>query len=184
MFKTIPKNAGFSMLEMLIALLVLSVGLLGVATLQIRGQQFTQVGYLRTQAAFLAYDIMERMRINSDDVVGNGNADDAAYNFNSNSPPPFDDCDNNACTPAQLVNYDLGKWYAWVAETLPESEVNIVWTTEDTDDDRQYAEAEDTIVENGRLDSFYTITIKWANIIDRDDDAAQEEQQWTLQVQL
>jgi len=46
MFKKIHKiSAGFSILEMLVALLVLSIGLLGVATLQIRGQQFNQVGY-------------------------------------------------------------------------------------------------------------------------------------------
>lgn len=56
MFKPIYRlsAAGFSMLEMLVALLILSVGLLGVATLQVRGQQFNQVGYLRTQATFFS----------------------------------------------------------------------------------------------------------------------------------
>ena len=57
-------STGFTLLEILIAMLIISIGLLGVATLQIRGQQFNQVSYFRTQATFLAYDLMDRIRIN------------------------------------------------------------------------------------------------------------------------
>jgi type IV pilus assembly protein PilV len=159
MLKKIHKfSAGFSILEMLVALLVLSIGLLGVATLQIRGQQFNQVGYLRTQATFLAYDIMDRMRINKDQA-NNGSYD------SSSMPTLTSDCDTTDCSPADLASYDLVKWHTLVQETLPEGNATI----ESTDG-------------NGVVLEEHTITIQWANIIDRDDDAEKEEQEWRLQL--
>src|SRR5690606_3260878 len=57
---------GFSLIEVLVALLVLSVGLLGLAMLQIEGLKHNTDAYYRTQATVLAYDIIDRMRANSD----------------------------------------------------------------------------------------------------------------------
>jgi type IV pilus assembly protein PilV len=173
-----PNNkhyAGFSLLEMLIALLVLSIGLLGVATLQIRGQQFNQVGYLRTQATFFAYDIMERMRLNLDNIPNNNTAEEGVYDYPgggnfvdkgpSNSNNTNDDCDDNdpdnACSTTELRNYDLDNWFNMVRETLPEGKANIAWDA---------------------TDQTYTITITWTNIIDRGDDSKPEQQQWILQL--
>ena len=176
MFKTIPNSAGFSMLEMLIALLVLSIGLLGVATLQIRGQQFNQVGYLRTQATFFAYDIMERMRLNLDNITANQTAEEGTYEYPggnsfinqgpSGSNDINNDCDTDdtslgACNVTQLRNYDLDNWFNTVRETLPGGEASIAWNATDQN---------------------YTITIRWTNIIDRDDDSKPEEQLWILQL--
>jgi type IV pilus assembly protein PilV len=48
------RQAGFSIMEGMITLLVVSVGLLGLAGLQNKGIQFNQVGYMRTQAALVA----------------------------------------------------------------------------------------------------------------------------------
>ncbi len=58
------RQYGFSLLEVLIALLVLSIGLLGLAGLQTLGLKFNMQSYQRTQAALLAYDIVDRMRAN------------------------------------------------------------------------------------------------------------------------
>jgi len=55
---------GFSLLEVLIALLVLAVGLLGIAALQGIALKTNHGAYLRSQATFLAYDMMDRMRAN------------------------------------------------------------------------------------------------------------------------
>jgi type IV pilus assembly protein PilV len=55
---------GFSLLEVLIALVVLSIGLLGIAALQANSLKANQSAYQRTQAIFLAYDMMDRMRAN------------------------------------------------------------------------------------------------------------------------
>lgn len=57
-------SGGFTLLEVLIALLVLSVGLLGIAGLQLTSLRSNHSAYLRSQATILAYDILDRMRAN------------------------------------------------------------------------------------------------------------------------
>jgi len=162
MFKQTHKlSAGFTMLEMLIALLVLSIGLLGVATLQSRGQQFNQIGYLRTQATFLAYDIMDRIRINSDQNTINGNGDNGTYALNPTTLTQ--DCDQSDCTPQDLVIYDLIKWHELVQNTLPGGNADINWGDVDSNGVNEYA-----------------ITIEWTNIINREEDAEPEKQTWIL----
>jgi len=58
------KETGFTLLEVLIALLVLSIGLLGLAALQTTGLRSNQMASMRTQATQVAYDITDRMRAN------------------------------------------------------------------------------------------------------------------------
>lgn len=60
---------GFSLLEILVAIIVLSIGLLGLAGLQVSGMKANQGAYLRTQANALAYDIIERMRANATPAI-------------------------------------------------------------------------------------------------------------------
>ncbi len=55
---------GFSLLEVLIALVVLGVGLLGFAMLQTMNLRYTQSANYRTQATNLAYDLLDQMRAN------------------------------------------------------------------------------------------------------------------------
>ncbi len=57
-------QSGFSLMEVLIALLIMSIGLLGLAALQATSLKANHGAYQRTQATFLAYDIMDRMRAN------------------------------------------------------------------------------------------------------------------------
>jgi type IV pilus assembly protein PilV len=56
--------AGFTLVEALVALVVLSIGLLGVAALQFTSLKANHGSATRTQAVYLAYDIIERMRVN------------------------------------------------------------------------------------------------------------------------
>jgi type IV pilus assembly protein PilV len=60
---------GFTLLEVLIALLVLSIGLLGLAALQTTGLRSNQMASMRTQATQAAYDITDRMRANPTGVA-------------------------------------------------------------------------------------------------------------------
>lgn len=62
-------NQGFTLIEVLIALVVLAVGLLGMASLMMTSLQSSQGAYQRSQASLLAYDIIERMRANHDQAV-------------------------------------------------------------------------------------------------------------------
>jgi type IV pilus assembly protein PilV len=58
------RQSGFNLVEVLIALLVLCIGLLGVAALQVQGVRFNYGSYSRSQAVVLANDYAERMYAN------------------------------------------------------------------------------------------------------------------------
>lgn len=60
----IKKTAGFSLLEVLVALVVLSIGLLGLAALQAVALKSNHGAYQHSQATILAYDMMDRLRAN------------------------------------------------------------------------------------------------------------------------
>jgi type IV pilus assembly protein PilV len=58
------QSAGFSLIEVLVSFLVLSIGVLGMAGLQLSALKYNQTAAVRSQATFLAYDIADRMRAN------------------------------------------------------------------------------------------------------------------------
>jgi len=58
------EHGGFTLLEALVAIVVLSIGLLGLAALQATALSFNSSAYQRSQATYLAYDILDRMRAN------------------------------------------------------------------------------------------------------------------------
>ena len=62
--RVVRKEAGVSLVEVLVAIVVLSIGLLGLAGLQASGLRVGQSSIYRGQAAQLAYDVIERMRVN------------------------------------------------------------------------------------------------------------------------
>ena len=57
-------GSGFTLLELLVTLIVLSIGLLGLGLMQTAGLGFTKTAYARTQAMMLASDIADRVRAN------------------------------------------------------------------------------------------------------------------------
>ena len=61
-------HSGFTLIEVLISMLILAVGLLGLAGLQATGLRNNLSAYNRSQATQLAYDMADRMRANVDDA--------------------------------------------------------------------------------------------------------------------
>jgi type IV pilus assembly protein PilV len=111
------KIKGFTLVEVLVSLFVLSVGLLGLAALQATSMQYNTGSYFRTQATFLAYDIMDRMRAN---IAAVADADDSGYDQPTSSNVTIAvDCDTSNCTTANLATYDVGNWYQRAVDTLP-----------------------------------------------------------------
>lgn len=102
------KQKGFTLIEILVAVVILSIGLLGVASLQVQGLRNNQSAYLRSQASLLAYDMADRMRTNS------GQAILGAYDdFDSLGTVPSDpNCISSAlgCNDANLADNDLFEW--------------------------------------------------------------------------
>jgi len=101
--------AGFSLIEVLVALLVLSIGLLGLAALQTTGLTLNHESYGRTQAVLQAYDIIDRMRANKSDSGGavNSTYDSVALGA---QPAITTNCLSASCTGTELAQYDINKW--------------------------------------------------------------------------
>ncbi len=79
-------QAGLSLLEVLVATLVLSAGLLGLASLQIAGMKTTHNSHQMQQATWLVQDLLERMRANKTDLFHIDpvtNKPDSAYLVNA-----------------------------------------------------------------------------------------------------
>jgi type IV pilus assembly protein PilV len=102
-------QAGVGLIEVLVALLVLSVGILAIIGMQISGKQANYDAVQRTTAAHLAMDLVERMRANpseldayvTDAVLGGGSL---------NAPDPSCDSDADTCTAAEMAEADLYQW--------------------------------------------------------------------------
>ncbi len=117
---------GFSLIEVLVALVVLAIGLLGLASLQMMSIKFNSDSYLRTQATTLAYDIADRMRVNSA-ATRAGNYTSATKADADAKKAAFDACVGSTCNcyaggncgTANLATYDLGTWYQRVEAALP-----------------------------------------------------------------
>lgn len=103
---------GFSLIEILVSIFLLSIGLLGAANLQIKSLQLSQSAYLRTQATILAYDIADRMRSNPEGVKNNHYLQSAAT-FNTCISP-------TGCSAKKMARHDLQDWQQNVARILPD----------------------------------------------------------------
>jgi len=115
------RDSGFTLLEVLIALLVLSIGLLGLAALQTVGLRSNQMATMRTTATQTAYDITDRMRANP---VGLTEANKFYVIAHGATPASSKNCDNTACTAQEMANFDLVQWRGQV-ETLPDGKSSI-----------------------------------------------------------
>lgn len=122
----LDNQQGFSLIEVLVALLVLSIGLLGLAALQTTSLKYNTESYFRTQATYFVYDIVDRMRSNSASVASGGAydvSDSTAVNTllsdYGTCRTSSCDCDNNSCNSTDLATYDLGKWYDRMNAVLP-----------------------------------------------------------------
>lgn len=107
------KNAGFTLIEVLIAMLVLAVGLLGLAGLQAANLKNNQSAYNRSQATQLAYDLADRMRAN---IAGK-----SSYTaiLPSSATAKANCLTTTGCSPADLAQNDLFEWNLAVSNSLP-----------------------------------------------------------------
>ena len=117
-----PSQRGFSMLEVLIAVLVFSLGIIGLAGLLIFAIQSNHVAYLRTQATFLAHNMADRMSANPAGLWGN------AYNGAYPVAAGTSSC-AAGCDAAQLATYDMQQWSTQLTTFLPNARGNINCTT-------------------------------------------------------
>ena len=116
------KNTGFTLIEVLIAMLVLAVGLLGLAGLQATSLKNNQSAYNRSQATQLAYDLADRMRANVAGIT--------TYTAITPISTAVAQADcltvSTTCTPADMAQSDLYEWNLAVTATLPSGAVGTL----------------------------------------------------------
>jgi type IV pilus assembly protein PilV len=106
------RDKGFTLLEVLIALLVLSIGLLGLAGLQTVGLRSNQMAIMRTLATQSACEMSDRMHANPAGV----DAQAYVFGLNAGHPDTAVNCTATQCNPEQMAAYDVDAWLTRLEE--------------------------------------------------------------------
>ena len=123
---------GFSLVEVLIALVILSVGMLGIAGLYVHSMRAGRTSMLRHNAVTLAGDIADRIRANPRAAVAY-----TGVGANNNCVAA-----NIDCNEGQMAAHDILSWDQQAAETMPNGDVVVIF-------------------DNSVSPPLYTITISW-----------------------
>ena len=99
---------GFTLIEVLVALVILSVGLLGLAGLQTTGIRNNHSANLRSQATIMAYDIADRIRANKENVDAYAIA-----------------IDGDSEGGSTIAESDMAEWLSNLSERLPSGDGSI-----------------------------------------------------------
>jgi len=113
------KQTGFTLLEVMVAVLVLGIGLLGMAHLQITSLKHNQSAQFRSSASVMAADMLDRMRANRP-AAQNGN-----YALALDTDPP-----NN---PNDMADIDIADWLNNLNAELPNGDGQIACDAFDAD---------------------------------------------------
>ncbi len=130
-------NSGVTLIEVLVAIIVLSIGLLGIAGLQIATTKYKINSWSRSANASLFADFTDRVRMNPSQAGRNfitGADSTSAYLLSSSwatqqaaddtsltiTPNCETDTSVSSCTPQQRATYDMGAWRLRVRNALPQ----------------------------------------------------------------
>ncbi|WP_438971692.1 type IV pilus modification protein PilV, partial [Methylophaga sp.] len=107
----IKYEQGFTLLEVMIAVLVLAIGLLGMAHLHISSMKVNQSAEFRSHATSLAADMFDKMRANQQ-AAQNG-----SYAHALATAPP--------ASPSSVAENDLVNWFNRLTNALPQGDARI-----------------------------------------------------------
>jgi len=116
----VKNQSGFTLLEVLVAIVVISLGLLGLAGLQAATLRNNQIAYYRGIAIQQTYDMADRIRANQAGVTA------GAYNNLTATIPTDPDCVTNTCTAANMAVADHSQWNNNNARMLPAGTGTVV----------------------------------------------------------
>lgn len=118
---TTRNQRGFTLIEVLVTVIILAIGLLGLAGLQLGGLRYSYSAYQRSQATIMANDIVDRMRANR--TV----AESGSYDIDLGDNPGAQDCTGAGanCSASTMADADLFEWKQSLADILPAGDGSI-----------------------------------------------------------
>ncbi len=164
------RQSGATLIEVLVSLLVFSVGIYGVAAFQLQAVKESLDSSQRSQAAWAAQEIIDRMRLNpTGHIAGNYNNVFGAINCNNAVP---NDCVAGTCTPAQMATFDAWETQCQGANALSNVNFALACTDSDTTD-----------ADTCTLGSNFTLTLTWQSRSVTDDQTDDSYDETALQTQ-
>lgn len=129
------RSNGLTLIEALVAMVIISIGLLGMMQLQFLSIRHTSTSLQHSQAVWLGYDLADRIRVN-------GAAFGSYAGIDTSTNQSSQDCMASACTAEQMVSADAADWSTQV-RSLPagrgmvvgdasELELLVMWDDEST----------------------------------------------------
>jgi len=116
----LKQQSGLGLIEVLVTVLVLGIGILGVASTQVVSLQMNSQSQNRSQAVLLAEDLLDRIRANSDNPGAYALADDDAQGADNGS------CDTSFVPAnATVAENDIAAWENNLACLLPAAERTV-----------------------------------------------------------
>ena len=125
----LQRQQGISLLESMIAIVVMALGLLGILGVQMRTLNDTQTTVHRAQAIRLIEDLSERMRANPNALI---NIDGYVTAWGE-KPAANKNCKTAACNPVEWASYDRAQWKLAVRTMLPSGDASVFIPAEDKD---------------------------------------------------
>ena len=116
----VTRKNGFSLVEVLIALVIMSVGMLGIMGLYVQSMQAGRTSLFRHHAVTLAGDVADRIRANP--TAGVAYATTTGTVANNCVAGGVD------CTPVQMAAHDIFLWEEQAGDTIPSGTISVVFT--------------------------------------------------------
>ena len=129
---TTKKQTGFSLVEVLIALIIMSVGMLGIAGLYVQSMQAGRTSLFRHHAVTIAGDVADRIRANprAGAAYAGGGANNSCVATGTD------------CSADEMAGNDIFVWKDQAQNTLPTGDVAVSY-------------------DNSTVPPTYTITVTW-----------------------
>lgn len=117
-------QSGFGLVEVLVAVLILGVGVLGFAGMQLKALKSSEQSFSRIQATILAKDIVSRIAVNPYQITKYVAGPWSTTATNSGTPSYWGDCQTAGCSQSELATWDV-KQVVWLAaHLLPNGSAN------------------------------------------------------------
>ena len=168
MLKRAPR--GFSLLEVMVAVIVFTIGLLGLGAMIGTSVRSNHVGLLHTQASFLAESIFDRMRANVQGVW----LDQYDGTWAGTGSPAATCGSGSPCTAANLAKNDAWTWGLEVSQQLPNGSGTIACTP------NSGAPSANALLAVPIYDGTCRISISWNEVSEDDDGVIPQQLEWVV----